>query len=33
VFNDVPKIANLKRIYPELYSETAAALPAKDASL
>jgi peptide-methionine (S)-S-oxide reductase len=33
VFNDLPKIANLKRIYPELYSETAAALPAKDASL
>jgi peptide-methionine (S)-S-oxide reductase len=33
VFNDLPKIANLKRIYPELYSETAATLPAKDASL
>ena len=33
VINDLPKIANLKRIYPDLYSETAAALPAKDASL
>ncbi|MFI4994546.1 MAG: peptide-methionine (S)-S-oxide reductase MsrA [Hyphomicrobiales bacterium] len=33
VVNDLPKIANLKRIYPDLYSETAAALPAKGASL
>ena len=33
VINDLPKIANLKRIYPGLYSERAAALPAKDASL
>jgi peptide-methionine (S)-S-oxide reductase len=33
VINDLPKIANLKRILPELYSETAAALSPKDASL
>ena len=33
VVNDLPKIANLKRIYPELYNETAAALPAKESSL
>jgi peptide-methionine (S)-S-oxide reductase len=33
VFNDLPKIANLKRILPELYNETPAALPAKDAAL
>ena len=33
VINDLPKIANLKRILPALYSETAAALSAKDASL
>jgi peptide-methionine (S)-S-oxide reductase len=33
VINDLPKIANLKRIYPDLYSETAAALSAKDVSL
>jgi peptide-methionine (S)-S-oxide reductase len=32
VINDLPKIANLKRIYPDLYSETPASLP-KDASL
>ena len=31
--NDLPKIANLKRILPELYSETPAALPAKGAAL
>jgi peptide-methionine (S)-S-oxide reductase len=33
VINDLPKIANLKRILPELYSETPAALPAKGAAL
>ncbi len=33
VVNDLPKIANLKRILPELYNETPAALPAKDAAL
>jgi peptide-methionine (S)-S-oxide reductase len=33
VINDLPKIANLKRIYPDLYSDTAAALSPKDASL
>ena len=33
VINDLPKIANLKRIYPELYSEKAAALSPKDAAL
>ena len=33
VFNDLPKIANLKRILPELYVEAPAALSAKDAAL
>jgi peptide-methionine (S)-S-oxide reductase len=33
VINDLPKIANLKRIYPELYNEKAAALSPKDAAL
>ena len=33
VINDLPKIANLKRVYPELYSEKAVALSAKDAAL
>jgi peptide-methionine (S)-S-oxide reductase len=33
VINDLPKIANLKRIYPELFNEKAAALSPKDAAL
>jgi peptide-methionine (S)-S-oxide reductase len=33
VVNDLPKIANLKRIYPELFNEKAAALSPKDAAL
>jgi peptide-methionine (S)-S-oxide reductase len=33
VINDLPKIANLRRVYPELYNEKAAALSAKDAAL
>jgi peptide-methionine (S)-S-oxide reductase len=33
VINDLPKIANLKRILPDLYTETPAALSPKDASL
>jgi peptide-methionine (S)-S-oxide reductase len=33
VINDLPKIANLKRILPELFNEAPAALSAKDAAL
>jgi len=32
VINDLPKIGNLKRIYPELYRETPVMVPAKTAS-